>query len=134
MTDKNHKGAHLAIVDDDPLIAEFITQFAELQGFQVTSFSGGASFLKAFSKNPVDAVILDVMMPDVDAFDVITAIKNKKNRPEIFLCTGKEDIFLEAAGEVAKHSGLRVFGSIKKPIDPNELQEQLSKLYDRVSN
>ena len=94
MTDKNHKGAHLAIVDDDPLIAEFITQFAELQGFQVTSFSGGASFLKAFSKNPVDAVILDVMMPDVDAFDVITAIKNKKNRPEIFLCTGKEDIFL----------------------------------------
>ena len=131
---KNHEDVHLAIVDDDPLIAEFIKHFAELKGFQVTTFLGGEPFLKYFSNNTVDALVLDVMMPDMDAFDVIRAVKNMENPPEIFLCSGKEEIFMDGAEQVARGSGLQVFGRIKKPINAEELQKQLSDLYDHVSH
>ena len=58
-------------VEDDINISKIIALTLKKQGYEVLSFSDGSSFLEAFSKRKPDLVLLDLMLPDIDGFDIL---------------------------------------------------------------
>ena len=107
----------ILLVDDEPDIVEFLKYNLELENFNVLIGNSGKEALKQLSQNP-DLIILDIMMPGMDGFEVFEKIRNEKayqNIPVIFL-TAK-------AGEKDEIKGLDIGASdyIQKPISPKKL-------------
>lgn len=110
--------AKVLIADDDPAIQELIRLNLELQGYQVIIASNGVETVrKALSERP-DLIILDILMPEMDGYEVMRLLKNSEETsaiPVIVLTayasdTGALVSWLEGAE-----------GYLAKPFNPDEL-------------
>ena len=107
----------ILLVDDEKDIIEFLQYNLEEEGFEVICAYDGEEALEKISNKP-DLIILDVMMPKLDGYEVCRIIRKKKdfeNIPVIFL-TAK-------SGEIEEIKGLELGASdfIQKPISPKKL-------------
>jgi two-component system, LuxR family, response regulator FixJ len=101
------------IVDDNEEYRELLATILELEGFQVTVFPEGNSFLKeASSRTPV-CVFLDVIMPGPSGLDVLKKLNAKNYAAPIFLISARRD---SPAVVEAMKNGAQDF--IEKPFDP----------------
>ncbi len=73
------------IADDEDNIRNLIKSFLESDGYRVRAFSTGDELLKAFSEEPSDLVILDIMMPGTDGWTVCKILRDRTNVPIIML-------------------------------------------------
>lgn len=73
------------VVEDDPSIREATALGLERAGFRVTSAADGREGLERFRRDPFDLVVLDVMLPAVDGFDVCREIRRESGVPIIML-------------------------------------------------
>jgi two-component system KDP operon response regulator KdpE len=80
----------ILIVDDDMAITKFIRANLEAEGWQTLIASDGAEALKAVEKELPDLVILDVMMPNVDGFEVLRRLRQWSQIPVIMLSVREE--------------------------------------------
>lgn len=86
--------ALILIIDDDPLIRMLVGEALRAGGFQILQASSGAEGLAMFKEHPVDAVLLDVVMPGMDGFKVcaeIRALPEGEHMPVLML-TGLDDL------------------------------------------
>jgi DNA-binding response OmpR family regulator len=79
------KTYNVLAVDDDPHILKFITVNLEARGFRVFQAVDGQQALEVFDHNPIDLVLLDIMMPKVNGYDVCRQIRNRSQVPIIML-------------------------------------------------
>jgi len=87
MSDPDTK-PRILIVDDNALIAELVETRLRIEGMQPTKCSGGREAIEVVGTQPFDAVILDIMMPDVDGYQVLRHIRTTPETahlPVIFL-------------------------------------------------
>src|SRR4051795_7636043 len=78
----------ILIVEDNSLIAELVETRLRIEGMNPTKCSGGREALELVGKQPFDAVILDIRMPDVDGYQVLRHIRSlpeTASLPVIFL-------------------------------------------------
>jgi two-component system, OmpR family, alkaline phosphatase synthesis response regulator PhoP len=80
------------IVDDEENILEIISFNLEKNGYNIKSFSTGQSFVDFFKTSIPDLVILDLMLPDIDGYDICKYIKNKSDVPVIILSAKGEEL------------------------------------------
>lgn len=73
------------IADDEDNIRNLIKSFLESDGYRVRAFATGDELLNAFSDQPSDLVILDIMMPGTDGWNVCKLLRDKTNVPIIML-------------------------------------------------
>lgn len=73
------------IADDDVNIRNLVQTFLQKEGYNVLSFPDGESLLRAFSSQPSDLVILDVMMPGRDGFLICSDIRSMSQVPIVML-------------------------------------------------
>lgn len=73
MPDMN-EGVKVLVVDDEPNIVELLTVSLRFQGFEVESVNSGAEALKVAREFRPDAYILDVMMPGMDGFELLSKL------------------------------------------------------------
>ncbi len=73
------------VVDDEPQTIKFISANLRARGYDVHTAEDGRAGLKIFSENMVDLIILDVMMPGLDGFELCRAIRAHSDLPIIFL-------------------------------------------------
>jgi DNA-binding response OmpR family regulator len=83
-------GTHLLLVDDDVKLCRLIGQYLEPLGYKVSVAHTGPSGLQMALAGEFDAVILDVMLPQLDGFEVLRQIRAKSNVPVLML-TGLGD-------------------------------------------
>jgi two-component system response regulator VicR len=108
--------AHILYVEDDESLS-FVTQDnLELQGYKITHHTSGEKAIEAFKNNSYDLCILDVMLPDIDGFDIAREIRKYDQQTPILFLTAKslkED----------RLNGLRIGGDdyITKPFSIEEL-------------
>jgi len=105
----------ILIVEDEVSIAELEKDYLELSGFDVTIEVTGDAGLKTALSQPVNLVILDLMLPNLDGFEVCKRIREEKNIPIIMVSAKKEDI------DKIRGLGLGADDYLTKPFSPSEL-------------
>lgn len=105
----------ILIVDDDNNIAELISLYLQKEGYDTQEVYSGKKALEAYEAYEPDLVLLDVMLPEMDGYDVCKAIR-KNNRTPIIMLTAKCDVFDKVLG-----LELGADDYIAKPFDPKEL-------------
>jgi DNA-binding response OmpR family regulator len=117
----------LLIVDDDPTLLRFLTEYFEREGFQVDSAGGGNQALRLFYAQRPDLVIVDVMMPGMDGWEVTARLRELAETPVIML-TAK-------SGEADKLRGFRlgIDDYITKPFSLAELGARVGAVLGRAS-
>lgn len=107
--------AQVLIIEDDELIAALERDFFKNSNFDVTVARDAKSGMKALSQTAVDAVILDVGLPDEDGFTVCQKIREKSDVPILFVTAHTSD------EDKIKGLGLGADDYIVKPFNPSEL-------------
>ena len=105
----------IMIVDDDENIAQLVRLYLEKEGFEVVSFLRGDSGISAFKSNPPALVLLDIMLPGMDGWQVCRAIRQISGIPIIML-SAKDETFDKVLG-----LELGADDYVTKPFDPKEL-------------
>jgi two-component system, OmpR family, response regulator MtrA len=82
---------HVLVVEDDPSIREVTTLGLEQAGYQVTSSGDGREGLVQFRQGSFDLVLLDVMLPSLDGFEVLREIRGESRTPVVML-TARSDL------------------------------------------
>ena len=93
MTDRQK----IMIVDDDPNIAQLIRLLLEKEGYAVTTCSRGDEALKAFSDDQPDLLLLDIMLPGMDGWQVCRSVRAQSAVPIIML-SAKDETFDKVLG------------------------------------
>ena len=76
---------HILIVDDDPELTEAVSWYLEAEGMRATRVTNGTQALEVFRAERPDAVIVDVMMPGMNGFDLCRAIRAVSSAPVLML-------------------------------------------------
>ncbi|MCR4672795.1 MAG: response regulator transcription factor [Lachnospiraceae bacterium] len=105
----------ILIVEDEVEIAELEKDYLELSGFSVDMKNTGTEGLRAAIANDYDLIILDIMLPGIDGFDICKKIRETKNTPIIMVSAKKEDI------DKIRGLGLGADDYMTKPFSPSEL-------------
>ena len=105
----------ILIIEDDSSIAELERDYLEINDFECAIAARGTTGLeKALAEN-FDLIIIDIMLPGMDGFEVITELRKKKQTPVIFLSAKNTDI------DKIRGLGLGADDYMTKPFSPNEL-------------
>jgi len=76
---------NVLVVEDEERMREFIGVYFRAEGFQVLEAKNGMKAIDIFNKNKIDLVILDVMMPELDGFQVCRRLRENSSVPIIIL-------------------------------------------------
>lgn len=115
----------IMVVDDDPNICQLIRLYLEKEGYHVEQYLDGISSIEAFKNNPPNLVILDIMLPGMDGWEVCKEIRKISDIPIIML-TAKGETFDKVLG-----LELGADDYIVKPFDPKELVARVKAVLRR---
>lgn len=106
----------ILVADDEPSVLKIVKYYAEKNGYRVDTASDGESALRIFHDASPDLVVLDVMMPGLNGFEVCEAIREIDTRIPVILLTAKGDL-------VDKGMGFKLGADdyVTKPFEPEEL-------------
>lgn len=117
------------IIEDEKAIAELEKDYLELSGFAVEVANDGVEGLMKALKDDYRLVILDLMLPGVDGFEICKAIREEKNTPILMVSAKKDDI------DKIRGLGLGADDYMTKPFSPSELVARVKahvSRYDRL--
>lgn len=124
MMSKDNSTKKVLVVDDEPDTLELVKLVLESGGFEVMLANNGMEALAQIETTKPDIVLLDIMMPDMDGWDVFRKIKERNSDIPIAILTAK-------AQNIDKLLGLHVLKAddyITKPFGKNELIGKVKKL------
>jgi excisionase family DNA binding protein len=116
-------GASVLVVDDDPGLREFIRANLEADGYSVREAGSASEGLAALDEEPPDLILLDVLMPKMDGWEMLRRVQERHgvDAIQVIMYSGK----VEEAGK-AEERGAQAF--IGKPFDPAKLLEATKQL------
>lgn len=121
----------ILIIEDDVQIASLEKDFLEMNGFEVKVENDGHKGLKEAMTKEYQLIIIDIMLPSVNGYDILMMIRDKLNIPFIVVSARSDDI------DKIKGIELGADDYMTKPFNPNELvarvKNQLAR-YDRLLN
>ena len=105
----------ILIVEDEEAIADLERDYLELSGFDVEVANDGEAGLAEALRGDYNLVILDLMLPGVDGFEICRKVREEKNTPIIMVSAKKDDI------DKIRGLGLGADDYMTKPFSPSEL-------------
>ncbi len=123
-----HRGMSTRIltVEDDERIRTAVRMALEEEGWDVEETASGEEALDAFSRRPADVVLIDIMLPGIDGFEVCRNIRRLGDVP-IVMVTARSDSHDVVAGLEAGADDY-----LRKPFDPKELSARIRALLRRT--
>jgi two-component system OmpR family response regulator len=117
--------ARILLVDDDPHLREVLGYALRREGYTVFEAADGSEALRRFAEQPVDLVVLDVMMPELDGLGVCRELRRSSQVPIVFLSSKAE--------ELDRVLGLELGGDdyVTKPFSPRELLSRVRAVLRR---
>ncbi len=123
--------SRILIVEDEVAIAELEKDYLELSGFEVEVVNQGDAGLLKGLKEEFDLIILDLMLPGVDGFEICRKIRETKNTPIIIVSAKKDDI------DKIRGLGMGADDYMTKPFSPSEMVARVKAhlaRYERLIN
>jgi excisionase family DNA binding protein len=121
---RERSGPTVLIVDDDPGLRKYVRASLELDGFEVHEAGSAQEGLAALDKGAPDLILLDVMMPQMDGWEMLRRVQEQHGVGTIpvIMFSGKVDETAEAAASRGAS------GFIGKPFDPQQLVTQAKQI------
>ena len=119
-------GTRILTVEDDERIRTAVKLALEDEGWNVTEADSGEDALEAFSRQPTDVVLIDIMLPGIDGFEVCRSIRRTSDVP-IVMVTARADTHDVVAGLEAGADDY-----LTKPFAPKELSARIRALLRRA--
>ncbi|MCG9712555.1 response regulator [Shewanella insulae] len=118
--------SHILLIDDDLGLAELLAQLLELEGFNLTLAHDGEAGLALALEQQFDLILLDVMLPKLNGFEVLKALRAKKQTPVLML-TARGD-------EIDRVVGLEIGADdyLPKPFNDRELVARIKAIIRRT--
>jgi two-component system, OmpR family, response regulator len=119
--------ARLLVVEDDPNILELLSASLRLAGFDVATAPDGFQALRAAQRDRPDLVVLDVMLPDLDGFEVARRLRSRGERTPVLFLTARD-------ATEDKVQGLTIGGDdyVTKPFSLEEVIARIRAVLRRV--
>ncbi len=92
MNDDGNNKIKILVIEDDPVIIEFLSIGLRYEGYEVTSETTGKAGMGALKQSAFDLIILDVMLPDIDGFEVCRCIRDLGSDIPVLMLTVKKEI------------------------------------------
>ncbi|MCA1692412.1 MAG: response regulator transcription factor [Actinobacteria bacterium] len=119
--------ARILVVEDDPTVSEVVTRYLEREGFRVEVAYDGADALRRALEDPPELVVLDLMIPSLDGFEVCRQLRASAPVPVIMLTARGE----EADRIVGLELGADDY--VSKPFSPRELTARVKAVLRRAA-
>ena len=122
---KPKDGPTVLVVDDDPGVRQVVRLSLELEGYSVKEAAGAEEGLSAVETEAPDLILLDVMMPHVDGWEMLRRIQERHGAGSIpiVMFSGKVD-----AQTAAQATARGAQGFVGKPFDPQQLVDQAKQI------
>jgi CheY-like chemotaxis protein len=122
--------AQIMVVDDDLDTVTILTRYLQREGFATIEALSGPQCLKLLAEHHVDVILLDLMMPEMDGFEVVRALKNNPATAEIpiIMVTARDDIESRAEG---MRVGVSDF--LAKPVFRKQLANRIKSQLDTIA-
>lgn len=116
----------ILLVDDEPSITQLARMYLERDGYRIEETADGESALAAVEKQKPALVVLDVMLPKVDGFDVCRRLRSGGNNVPIIMLTARDE-------DIDKILGLELGADdyLTKPFNPRELTARVKAILRR---
>lgn len=121
--------SRILIIEDEEAIADLEKDYLDLSGFEVKICNTGDEGLQTALREEFDLIVLDLMLPGLDGFEVCKKIREEKNIPIIMVSAKKEDI------DKIRGLGMGADDYMTKPFSPSELVARVKAhlaRYDRL--
>ncbi|WP_010243789.1 response regulator transcription factor [Acetivibrio cellulolyticus] len=121
----------ILIVEDDHSIGELEKDYLEINGFSVKICNEGVSGLNCIKEEEFDLLILDIMLPGIDGFEILKRVRDVKDIPILLVSAKKEEI------DKIRGLGLGADDYITKPFSPGELVARVNahiSKYERLKS
>lgn len=118
----------ILIVEDEPKILDFTKSYLENEGYHVITATLGSVALSLLEKNPVDLILLDLMLPDISGETICQKIRLTSSIP-IIMVTAKTD-----DDSIVKGLRLGADDYIVKPFSPRQLVARVKALFRRIDD
>jgi DNA-binding response OmpR family regulator len=112
-------GERVLVIEDDRSIAELIRDYLEINGMQADLALDGAQGLELALSTDPDLIVLDLMLPGIDGFEVCRQLRVRTQKPILILSARKEDI------DKIRGLGLGADDYVEKPFSPGELMARI---------
>jgi len=116
----------ILIIDDDEELCELVSEYLTVEGFTIESVNDGESGLEKVLNGDFDIVILDVMLPKMNGFDVLRNLRKESKLPVIMLTARGDDMERIVGLEIGADDYL------PKPFNPRELAARLRAILRRT--
>jgi two-component system, OmpR family, phosphate regulon response regulator OmpR len=114
------------LVEDDARLAGMVSEYLGAAGFDVSTVAGGVAALERLGRQPYDALVLDLTLPDIDGLEVCRRLRAKWNTPILMLTARGEPMDRVVGLEIGADDYLA------KPFEPRELLARLRALLRRA--
>ncbi|GJQ58464.1 MAG: PAS domain S-box protein [Candidatus Scalindua sp. AMX11] len=114
----------ILVIDDEPYVCEFLSEFLTDEGQKVTSVRSGSDAIKLLKEESYDLVLCDLVMPEVSGKDIIKLIETLDKRPKIGLITGWSEKM-----ESSNNEAINVDFIIKKPFEFSALSCHINSVF-----
>jgi DNA-binding response OmpR family regulator len=117
---------HILVVDDEPAIVTVVRERLEREGFTVRAVASGEEALAYMDADPADLVVLDVMLPGMDGFEVLRRLRGAGHMVPVIVLTARDE-------DVDKIVGLELGADdyLVKPFNPRELSARIRAVLRR---
>jgi DNA-binding response OmpR family regulator len=123
--------AHILVVDDVAVNREILKRRLVRRGFEISEASGGREALEIIDREPIDLVLLDIMMPDVDGLDVVRTVRKTRSTEELPIIMVSARSFSE---DVTQCLELGANDYVTKPVDFEATLELINRELERKTN
>ena len=121
----------VAIVDDDASVSTFMMEMLRDWGYTVAMFDGPDALTRARKTQRFLAVVLDLAMPDMDAFEMLNTLPDDNSMEPVVIASSMPAAVIAAAHTICTAKGIQVLGAFSKPLqqgDLNQIRQSLSQL------
>ena len=119
----------LVVVDDEPDIAAFVGDVGEFIGFDVVTTYSSRQFQQACLSTPPSAIVMDIVMPDIDGIELIGWLSEQKISAPIIIMSGY-DGYIGMTELLGEKQGLTIVGTLTKPFRIDDIEPLLLKIID----
>jgi DNA-binding response OmpR family regulator len=119
--------ASILVVDDEPMVREVLSRYLSREGFDVLAAEDGEEALTRYARATPDLVLLDLMLPKIDGYEVFRRIREQGGRTPVIMLTAKGD-------ETDRIVGLELGADdyVSKPFSPREVVARVRAVLRRT--